>query len=102
MLSSEEETLLARSGEVLTAAEQTFSLLTNADMTFPDISGPDGETLPLTEGTYRAHLESPHRPVRKAAFENLLGGYGKLQHTIASTLAPRVSRHPPAPPNPRR
>ncbi len=93
VLSSEEETLLARSGEVLTAAEQTFSLLTNADMTFPDISGPDGETLPLTEGTYRAHLESPHRPVRKAAFENLLGGYGKLQHTIASTLSTTVKAH---------
>ena len=93
VLSSAEETLLARSGEILTAPQQTFSLLTNADMTFPDIPGPDGQPLPLTEGTFRAHLESPHRPVRQAAFETLLGGYGKLQHTIASTLSATIKAH---------
>ena len=93
VLSAAEETLLARGAEVLTAAEQTFSLLTNADLAFPDIPGPDGEPLPLTEGTYRAHLENSDRGVRKAAFETLLGGYGKLQNTIASTLSATVKAH---------
>jgi oligoendopeptidase F len=40
VLSAAEETLLARAGEVLSASEQTYSLLTNADMAFPDIPGP--------------------------------------------------------------
>jgi oligoendopeptidase F len=93
VLSTAEETLLARAAEVFTAAEQTFSLLTNADMTFPDIAGPGGERLPLTEGTYRAHLEHPDRGVRQAAFETLLNGYGKLQNTLASTLAATVKAH---------
>ena len=93
VLSAAEETLLARGGEVLTASEQTFSLLTNADMAFPDVPGPDGRPLPLTEGTYRAHLENPDRGVRRAAFETLLGGYGKLQNTIASTLSATVKAH---------
>ena len=93
VLSTAEETLLARASEVLSASEQTFSLLTNADMTFPDIAGADGQPLPLTEGTYRTHLESADRSVRKAAFETLLGGYGKLQNTLASTLAATVKEH---------
>lgn len=93
VLSASEETLLARAAEVLSASEQTFSLLTNADLTFPDISGPGGEPLPLTEGTYRTHLENADRSVRKAAFETLLGTYGKLQHTLASTLSATVKAH---------
>lgn len=93
VLSTAEETLLARSADVLAAPEQTYGLLTNADMTFPDITGPDGEALQLTEGTYRIHLENPDRGVRKAAFETLLGGYGQLQNTIASTLSATVKSH---------
>ncbi len=93
VLSAAEETLLARGAEVLAASEQTYGLLTNADMAFPDIPGPDGQPLPLTEGTYRAHLENPDRGVRKAAFETLLGGYGKLQNTVASTLSATVKAH---------
>ena len=93
VLSAAEETLLARGSEVLSASEQTYSLLTNADLAFPDIAGSDGQPLPLTEGTYRAHLENPDRSVRKAAFETLLGGYGQLQNTIASTLSATVKAH---------
>lgn len=93
VLSASEEALLARAAEVLTASEQTFSLLSNADMEFPDIAGPDGTRLPLTEGTYRAHLENPDRGIRRAAFETLLGGYGKLQNTFASTLSATVKAH---------
>jgi len=93
VLSVEEETLLARASEVLSAPEQTFSLLSNADMVFPDISDADGKPLALTEGTYRAHLENPSRPVRKAAFETLLNTYGTLKNTIASTLSSAMKSH---------
>jgi oligoendopeptidase F len=93
VLSTAEETLLARAGEVLSASEQTYSLLTNADMTFPDVAGTDGLPLTLTEGTYRTHLENPDRGVRKAAFETLLGTYEKLQNTFASTLSATVKEH---------
>ena len=93
VLSTAEETLLARSADVLAAPEQIYGLLTNADMAFPDIPGADGQLLPLTEGSYRIHLENPDRRVRKAAFEILLGGYSKLQNTIASTLSATIKSH---------
>ena len=93
VLTTAEETLLARAAEVLSASEQTYGLLANADMEFPDIADSGGTRLPLTEGTYRTHLESADRGVRRAAFETLLGGYGKLQHTLASTLSATVKEH---------
>lgn len=93
VLSASEETLLARGSEVLSASEQTYSLLTNADLSFPDIPGPGGETLPLTEGTYRTYLEHPERDVRRAAFETLLTTYGKWRNTLASTLSSTVKAH---------
>lgn len=93
VLSASEETLLARGSEVLSASEQTYSLLTNADLSFPDIPGPGGETLPLTEGTYRTYLEHPERGVRRAAFETLLTTYGKWKNTLASTLSSTVKAH---------
>ena len=93
VLSASEETLLARGSEVLSASEQTYSLLTNADLSFPDIPGPGGEALPLTEGTYRTYLEHPERDVRRAAFETLLTTYGKWRNTLASTLSSTVKAH---------
>lgn len=93
VLSTSEETLLARAAEVLSASEQTYGLMTNADMSFPDIPGPDGKPMSLTEGTYRTHLENASRPVRKAAFETLLDTYGKWQNTLASTLSATVKSH---------
>ena len=93
ILSSAEETLLARAAEVLSASEQTYGLLTNADLAFPDIAGADGKSLLLTEGSYRTYLENSDRTVRKAAFETLLGTYGKWQNTLASTLSSTVKSH---------
>jgi oligoendopeptidase F len=93
VLSASEETLLARGAEVLSASEQTYSLLTNADLSFPDIPGPGGESLPLTEGTYRTYMEHPERDVRRAAFETLMTTYGKWKNTLASTLSATVKAH---------
>lgn len=93
VLSTAEETLLARAGEVLSASEQTYGLLTNADLVFPDVAGTDGRPVALTEGTYRTHLENPDRTLRKAAFGTLLGTYGKLQNTFAATLSATVKAH---------
>ena len=93
VLNESEETLLAKASEVLSASSRTFNLLTNADMEFADIAGAGGESLPLTEGTYRTYLESPDRGLRRAAFEGLLGGYKKLENTLASTLSATVKSH---------
>ena len=93
VLSASEETLLASASEVLSASEETYSIMTNADLTFPDLALPGAAPLPLTEGTYRTYLESPSRPLRKAAFETLFTTYSSWKNTLASTLSATVKNH---------
>ena len=146
VLSAAEETLLASASEVLSASEETYSIMTNADLTFPDLvprpenavpessdefrearrrredavgpassdgnaasrnsdtamvphfpdgapTLPDSAPLPLTEGTYRTYLESPSRPLRKAAFTTLFTTYSSWKNTLASTLSATVKSH---------
>ena len=93
VLSTEAETLLAQASEVLSAPEQTFSMLTDADMRFPSVADSAGTLHELTEGTYRTLLESTDRPLRRAAFDALLGGYGAFKNTIASTLSATMKEH---------
>ncbi len=91
-LSKEQEALLASLGEVYQAPDQIFSMLTNVDMKFRDITFPDGTVHPLTEGTYGQFIESRERQVRKDAFEELFGTYGKLSHTFAAIYGSSVKK----------
>ncbi|MBQ9324162.1 MAG: oligoendopeptidase F [Clostridia bacterium] len=91
-LSKEEEQLLASMGEVLSSADQIFSVLTSVDLKFPDVSMPDGSLRPLTEGNYGEFRESPDVSVRRQAFENIFGGYEKLGTTFAAIYATSVKR----------
>ncbi len=93
VLSTEAETLLAQASEVLSAPEQTFSMLTDADLRFPDVRDSSGAAHELTESTYRTLVESPDRALRLAAHETLLGTYGQFRNTIASTLSACVKEH---------
>lgn len=93
VLSAEVETALARVSDVLGAPEQIYSLLTEADMAFPPARDGEGKDHELTEGTYRTLLESGDRALRESAFETLLGGYGKVRHVVAATLAGTVKEH---------
>lgn len=95
VLTKAEETLLARVSEVLSASGETYSLMANADLTFPSVatSDPAAAPLPLTEGTYRTYLESPDRTLRRNAFTTLHGEYGHWKNTFASTLSYTVKEH---------
>lgn len=58
VLSEKEEVLLAEADEPIGAISQTFSMLNNADLTFPSITNEDGEEVELTHGRYSTFLES--------------------------------------------
>jgi oligoendopeptidase F len=87
VLSEKEEALLAEASEPMSSASQTFSMLNNADLTFPSIKNEDGEEVDLTHGRYIGFLESADRDVRKAAFEAMYQTYGSFKNTFASTLS---------------
>ncbi|TRM11929.1 oligoendopeptidase F [Lentibacillus cibarius] len=90
VLSEKEEALLAEASEPMGNASNTFSMLNNADLTFPSITNEDGEEVDLTHGRYIGFLESKDRNVRKAAFQAMYNTYGKFINTFASTLSGTV------------
>lgn len=93
VLSAREEALLAKAGEIFAASYQTYKLLTNADIRFPQVKDEAGELQELSSGRYLALLQSRDRGVRKDAFDAMYGTYDGVKNTLASTLATTVKYH---------
>ncbi|MBO0480839.1 oligoendopeptidase F [Candidatus Enterococcus courvalinii] len=90
VLSADQEALLAGAGEIFGASSGTFSVLNNADLVFPTITGENGEKIQLSHGVYGQLLESTHRSVREAAFKGLYEVYEQFRNTFASTLSAHI------------
>ncbi|MCR4600030.1 MAG: oligoendopeptidase F [Acetatifactor sp.] len=83
-LSAELEKLMAQTMEMSQVASDTFSILNNADMQFPEMVDAEGETIRITHGRYGSLLESQDRRVRREAFEKLYSQYHQFNNTLAS------------------
>ncbi|MDR3281016.1 MAG: oligoendopeptidase F [Synergistaceae bacterium] len=86
ILSGAEEDLLARAGDMASAPDNAFSMLTNADMKFPSIRDEDGRDVELTEERYMKYISSRDRLVRRAAFTALYETYAAYNNTIGATF----------------
>jgi len=89
-LSLQMEEMLAAVSDALNAPSSIFSMLSNADMTFPTILDEDGNEVELTEGNYSIFIKSKDVKVREAAFKALFGTYEKFKNTIATTLTSSI------------
>lgn len=89
-LSSEMEELMAAVSDCLNAPGNIFSMLSNADMTFPNIKDEEGNEVQLTEGNYSKYIKSKDVKVREAAFKALFGTYEKFKNTLASSLTSSI------------
>ncbi len=92
ILPDEMEKLLAMAGDMASAPRNIFTMLNNADLKFPTITGEDGNEVELTHGNYIPNMESKNRDVRKAAFSAMYDTYKKYENTIASTLASSIKK----------
>lgn len=93
VLSAEMEALLAGASDILSSSSQTFSVLNNADLSFPKVKGENGEEVQLSHGMYGQLLESTDREVRAEAFKKMYEIYKGLKNTFASTLSANVKNH---------
>lgn len=86
ILSEKEEALLAEVSDVTDSPSQTFSMLNNADLTFPEVEDENGRKSELTHGRYINFLESNVQRVRRDAFKAMYETFGSFKNTFASTL----------------
>ncbi len=90
VLSTAEEEIMARTGEMAHAPENIFSMLTNADMKFPIVRDEKGNKVELTEERYFSLIKSTDRKVRKGAFRALHRTYRKYENSIAAMYSSSV------------
>ena len=92
ILSPEQEKLLAMMGELQQAPDNIFSMLSNVDMTFPDVHMPDGTTSPLRESNLSAYLHDRNQDVRRQGWEGIMSTYGHFGATIAAIYGASVKK----------
>lgn len=90
VLSQEIEEVLAATSEIFESPAETFSVLDNASILFPEIADEEGHLVPLSHGNYIHFMESKNRDVRQEAYEAMYGTYEQFQHTYAKTLQSNV------------
>ncbi len=91
-LSAEMERLLAMTGEMSGIPSQTFSIFNNADLTLPEMTDENGETIRITHGRYGTLIRSADRRVRREAFENVYRTYKQFENTLASLYSGQVKK----------
>ena len=91
-LSSEMEKLVAMTGEMAQVPDQVFSIISNADMVYPQITDENGETVRLSHGNFVPLEESADRRVRKDAFENFYSVYRQFANTLAGLYNGQVKQ----------
>ncbi len=90
ILSDAEEKLLAAAGEMSQAPDTIYSVFADADLTFPNAVDSEGNSHPLTHGSYIPLMHSADRALRKSAFQSLYGVYGQFKNSIAAMLTSQV------------
>ncbi|MDD4797299.1 MAG: oligoendopeptidase F [Eubacteriales bacterium] len=91
-LDAQQERLLAMAGELGEAPHTIFSMLNDADLTFPTILGEDGQPVQITHGRYIPLMESRDRRVRQAAYEGLYATFASFRNTLAAAYAASVKK----------
>ena len=90
VLTTEQEAFLARTGEIRATARNTYTVMTNADMKFPDTLGEDGKLTTLSESRYMQFIRSKDGKVRADAFHKLFTTYLSYRNTFASLYSSSV------------
>ena len=91
-LEPEQEKIIAMAGEALSASDETFAALNNADVEFEAVEDKDGNKHTLTHGTYGTYMESTDRILRKNTFHALYDYFKKHNNTLAATLGGNLKR----------
>jgi len=90
--SAEVEELLADLSEVTGAAGEAYSMLSDADMTFPTVEDPDGEEIEISQGNFTTLLQKPDREFRQRVHEAFYSEWETVRNTVGTTLAKSVKK----------
>ena len=90
VLSKEEESILANFSEIISAPENTFDTLTNAELKFGNLINEEGKKVEMTDSTYTLFIKNKDRNVRKQAFDLMYKKYSEFINTITEMYISNV------------
>jgi oligoendopeptidase F len=90
VLTQPEEALLAQAGELGAQPGLGFTMLNNADLTYPDALDSNGHAHAVTHGSYVRLETSQDRVLRENAYHSVYGTYEKVKNTSAALLAAQM------------
>ena len=85
-LSPAEEKILAAAGEIAHTPDSIYGVFANADLKFPDAVDAQGNSHPVSAGTFVRLEENPDRELRRSAYESVYDTYGQFRNTAAAIL----------------
>jgi oligoendopeptidase F len=88
--SAEVEELLSDLGEVLGAGGEVYTMLLDADLTFPTVERPDGEAVEITQSNFTVLLKEPDRAFRREVHESFYDELETVRNTVGATLSNAV------------
>ncbi|MEP6986505.1 MAG: M3 family oligoendopeptidase, partial [Chloroflexota bacterium] len=89
--SEEVEEILAMAGEPFGQMDNTYDMMTDADMQFKSLSV-KGQEMPLAQSTIDNLLDNDDREVRKQAWENYADTYLSLKNSLTSNYLAAAKR----------
>ena len=90
--SPEIESLLAELGEVTNAPGEVYQMLTNADMEFPTVEGPDGGERPITLSNFTTLQKHPNRAFRQRTYEAFYDEWDTVSNAVGTSFRKNVTK----------
>ncbi|MFQ5499598.1 MAG: oligoendopeptidase F [Candidatus Zixiibacteriota bacterium] len=89
--SQEVEELLAASAMIARGPESIFTMLDDADLTYPSITDENGNKVPLTKQRFAKFMESSDPRVRREASDGFYSSYKEHLNTTSASLSASVN-----------
>ena len=92
-LSQQEEKILARAGQIADAPGSVYTVFSNAEMPYPEITLSDGTVATLNKSGYALHRASTHRQDREAVFQAFWSAMNQFRQTFGVDLYSHLQTH---------
>jgi oligoendopeptidase F len=92
-LSQQEEKILARAGQMADGPGSVYTIFSNAEMPYPEITLSDGTTAVLNKSGYGLHRASTNRQDREAVFQAFWSAMNKFRQTFGVQLYSHLQTH---------
>ncbi len=92
-LSQQEEKILARAGQMADGPGSVYTVFSNAEMPYPEITLSDGATALLSKSGYALHRASTNRQDREAVFHAFWSAMNQFRQTFGVQLYSHLQTH---------